>query len=348
MTSSFKVVLIGFVVLIMIILTGSLAFMKLENFSFPDAIWLTVITLTTVGFGDIVPVSPTGRLVALLLVICGVWLFTYVLSNIFSGLLEGQLIDIWGKRKMINRIKRLKNHIVVCGAGRVGHEVIMELLNERSTFVVLEKDEQKLQELQELGVLFIAGDATEDKNLQAANIETARGVIITLPEDAGNLFVTISCKNLNPGIRVITRANRPENQHKIKMAGADSVICPSAIAGNRMALSAIKPASVAYVQTLVETRNVNLELEELVLNHGSPLAGLKLKDSGLREKFGALVLAIKRDDIILVNPGPGESLLPGDTIIVCGSAEKLSKLESLAAGTGAAAEIIANPACSRD
>lgn len=332
MTSSYKAILIALVALIAVILGGTVAFMQLEGFNFMDAIWLTVITITTVGFGDVVPKSPAGRAIALLLVVCGVWLFTYVLSNIFSGLVEGQLADLWGKRKMLNKIKTLKNHIVVCGAGRVGHEVVLELLNYNNPFVVIEKDESRLEELREMGVLFLAGDATEDKLLELARVEHAQGIIVTLPDDASNLFVTISAKNFNPGIRIITRANRPENIKKIRRAGADTVICPSAMAGNRMALSAIKPASVAYVQTLVETREINLELEELILDENSSLAKLPLKDSGLREKFGALLLAIKRNEETLVNPCPDEMLLPGDILIVCGPAENLARLEKLAAG----------------
>ncbi|WP_006523964.1 potassium channel family protein [Desulfoscipio gibsoniae] len=165
-----------------------------------------------------------------------------------------------------------------------------------------------------------------------ARIEYAKGIIITLPDDTGNLFVTMSAKALNPKIKTITRANRPENIQKIKRVGANSVICPSSMAGSRMALSMIKPASVAYVQTLVETRHLNLEPEELVLSTNSPLVNVHLKDSGIREKFGTLVLAIKRSDSTIVNPDPKEKLLPGDILIICGSAENLYDLEKLAIG----------------
>lgn len=332
MSSSDRAIFIASVALIVVILGGSLSFMLLEGFTFMDALWLTVITITTVGFGDIVPKSTMGRAIALLLVVSGISLFTYVLSNIFSSLVEGHLADLWGKRRMIKKIKGLTNHIIVCGAGRVGQEVVLELINHSPSFVVIEKDEQRLKELQELDVLFIQGDATEDKFLHMARIEYAKGIIVTLPDDTGNLFVTMSAKALNPDIKTITRANRPENVNKIKRAGANTVICPSSMAGSRMALSIIKPASVAYVQTLVETRHINLELEELVLSANSPLVNVQLKDSGIREKFGTLVLAIKRSDSTIVNPGPNEILLPGDIMILCGSEENLYDLEKLAIG----------------
>ncbi|KUK82420.1 MAG: TrkA-N domain protein, partial [Pelotomaculum thermopropionicum] len=239
MTSSGRAVFVGTIILVLLILGGSFIFMGLEGLSFLDAVWLTVITITTVGFGDIVPRTQLGRAIALFVVVGGVWLFTYVLSNIFSALIEGHLIDFWGKRRMMKKIAAMKNHVVVCGIGRVGQEVVTELNNHRTPLVVIDKDEQKLKELREAEVLFVTGDATDDKILLLARVEYAAGIIITLPDDAANLFVTISAKDLNPGIRIITRANSPENVDKIKRAGADSVICPSLMAGNRMALSAV-------------------------------------------------------------------------------------------------------------
>ncbi|MFZ5646763.1 MAG: potassium channel family protein, partial [Bacillota bacterium] len=267
-----------------------------------------------------------------LMVIGGVGLFTYLLSGVFSVFLEGQMAELWWRRKMMKRISRLENHIVLCGAGRVGKEVATELMRERVNFVVIEKDPEKLNELRELGVQYIAGDATEDKVMQMVHLENASGLIITLPDDTSNLFITMSTKTVNPGIKVITRANRPENIRKMERAGADQVICPSAIAGVRMALAALKPASVSYVQTLVDTRDVNIELEEIFLSSGSSLVGTSLKHSGLREKYNILLLAIKRNEEIILNPKPDETFQPGDLLIVCGTAENLADLEIEAIG----------------
>jgi len=285
-----------------------------------------------VGFGDIVPNSVAGRIIVLFIVISGLWLFTYVLGNFFSSLVEGHLIDLWGKRIMMKKVKDLNNHIIVCGAGRVGYEVIMELKNNGTPFVVIEKEEQKFKDLQRDNVLYVEGDATEDNTLNLAGIEKAKGIIISLADDAGNLFVTMSARTLNPGMKIIARANRPGNINKIKRAGANSVFCPSLMAGKRMALSIIKPASVAYVQALTDTNKVNLELEELILGKNSPIVNQPLKDSGMRERFNTLLLALKRDSDTVLNPGPDEVLLPGDIMIVCGPADKLSNLEKLALG----------------
>jgi len=312
---------------------GTMAFMELEGFSAMDAIWLTVITMAAVGYGDIVPHTTAGRLAAMVMIIGGVGLFAYLLSTIFSGLLEGQLLELWWRRKMVKKIAKLDNHIILCGAGRVGKEVAAELLREKVDFVAVEKDPEKLNELREMGIQYIAGDATEDKVMNAVHLETAAGLITTLPDDSSNLFITMSTRTVNPHIKIITRANRPENVNKMRKAGADQVICPSAIAGARMALSVLKPASVSYVQTLVDSRDVNIELEEILLGSGSSLTGTDLKNSGLRQKYNILLLAIKRNEEIILNPMPDETFNPGDLLIVCGAAESLAKLEVDALGT---------------
>lgn len=324
---SLRSFLIAFTSLMVIIIGGMLAFHRLEGMSYFDALWLTVISITTVGYGDKVAQTIPGRIATIVLIISGMSLFTYVLSTLFAVLVEGRITDVWGKKRMQRAIGNLKNHIVVCGAGRVGREVLIQLKHDTVPFVFIEKNSDLLEMLQAEGVLYIAGDATEDRVLLAAGVERAQAVIITLPDDAGNMFITITTKDFNPGVRVIARANRPEAVLRLKRAGADHVISPAAIGGHRMAMAALKPASVALVQTLIERPDVSLDMEEIMVCEGSPLAYRELRYSRLREAYNTQLLAIVRGGQTIVNPAPTEKFQPDDLLVVFGPSDKLVQLE---------------------
>ncbi|MDI6709951.1 MAG: TrkA family potassium uptake protein [Bacillota bacterium] len=193
--------------------------------------------------------------------------------------------------------------------------------------VVIERDPELVEQLINEGVLVIPGDATDEKTISAAGVERARAVITALPEDADNVFIAITAKDLCPGVRIIARAHRTESAYRLKRAGADAVISPAAIAGNRMALAALKPASVAFIQTLIERRNLSLVLEEIVVSPGSTLAGKPIRESRLREDFNTQVLAIDREGEIIQGPSPDELILAGDTLVVFGPGNRLADLE---------------------
>jgi len=327
--TSMRPILFSILFLISIICSAVLFFIGFEQKSVLDAIWLTMSSVTTTGYNDVMPVTKAGRIITIILSVLGFGCLAYVLSTFLTGMVEGQITGVWGKRKMLQKISKLNNHIIVCGAGRVGHEVVAELLQEKQNFVVIEKDTVRLAELSDNGVLFIVGDATEDKTLLAAGIKQARGLITTLADDAENLMIIITCKDFTPEAHIVARANRPESILRLKRAGANTVVCPSAIAGNRMALASLKPTSVAVVETIVEDRKNSLNLEELTISEMSTLVGKEIKESRLRKDFGTLVLAIKRDGINIINPEPTEKLMAGDLLVVCGTAEQLSRLETI-------------------
>ncbi|OAT85764.1 potassium channel family protein [Desulfotomaculum copahuensis] len=313
--------------LTLLVSVGVAGFILLEEKSFLNALWMTVASITGVGFGDMVPHTVPGKIIDMVLMVAGLGLFTYVLGTLVVGLVEGRLGNLWGRKKMKQAINNLQDHIVLCGAGRVGREVLTQLKYDGSPFVVIERDPAFLEMLQAEGVLHIAGDATEDRVLLEAGANRARAVITTLPEDAGNLLITIACRDFNPSARIIARANRPEGIPRLKRAGADCVISPAAIAGNRMALAALKPASVALVQTLIEKPGVSLELEEMLVCAGAPMDGEELRHSRLKEDYDTQLLAIVRGEETLVNPKGTEVFRPGDLLIVFGPAEKISQLE---------------------
>lgn len=315
--------------LIVIILSAVFFFVEIEKKNIMDALWLTMSSVTTTGYNDVMPVTKAGRIITMFLSAVGFGFLTYVLGTFLGGMVEGRISGVWGRRKMAREIAKLKNHIVVCGSGRVGREVVCNLLQEKKDFVVIEKDPAHLTEFCDEGVLSITGDATEDKVLLAAGVKEAKGVITTLADDAENLMIIITCKDFNPGAHVVARANRPESIIRLKRAGADTVICPSAIAGSRMVLASLKPTSVAVVETIVEDRKNSLNLEELTISEKSTLIGKDIKDARLRKDYGTLVLAIKRDGTNIINPEPTEKLMAGDLLVLCGTAEQLSKLEKV-------------------
>ena len=323
----------AFLFLVAFISSAVFYYYEFEGKSIMDAVWLTMSSVTTTGYNDVMPVTKIGRIITIFLSVLGFGFLTFVLGTFLSGMVEGRISGAWGRRRMERDIAKLKNHIVVCGAGRVGREVVCELLQEKKDFVVIEKEPARMEEFCEKGVMHITGDATEDRILLAAGIKTARGVITTLADDAENLMIIVTCRDFNHDAHIVARANRPESIVRLKRAGANTVVCPSAIAGNRMAKASLKPTSVAVVETIVEDRNNNLNLEEMVVSERSVLAGLAIKDSRLRKDYGALVLAIKRDGINIINPDSAELLMTGDLLVLCGTEDQLSRLETVITGT---------------
>jgi len=278
-----------------ILIFGITSFWYFEKMSLFDALWLTIVTIATVGYGDIVAHSIGGRIMTIVLIIGGIGLFFYVINELIKSAVEYHLPDVWRRKRMVNGINNLKEHIVVCGAGRVGQEISTQLKHEGVPFVLIEKNPALIEKLQAKEILHLIGDATIDQVLITAGIHKAKTVIITLPDDTSNLFVTITCKDLNPQVRIITRATHPESISRLKRSGANHVIMP--------------------------------ELEELPIYDTSPLAYQELRNSRLREDFNTQLLAIIRNKKTIVNPQPAEKILPGDLLIVFGSKDKLNELE---------------------
>ncbi|GAW91577.1 TrkA-N domain-containing protein [Calderihabitans maritimus] len=322
----------AFFLLLLIIATGVLGYLWLEDMSFLDTLWLTITGVTTVGYGDIVPVTPGGRVFTLFLNIAGVGLFLYAVSNVTAFLIEGHLKNELGRRKTMRAIEKLSNHIIVCGAGRVGNEIIFRLRKEKVPFVVVESDPQKVAELSAEGVLCVEGDATSDAVLEQAGIHRAVGLVTSLPDDAANVFVTLTSKGLNPRIKVVARSNRPETEEKLLRAGADKVVSPSAIGGRRMAISILKPASVDFIETLMHDQDLEFELEEVTVSSKSSLVGKELRHSGIKQEASAMVVAIKRGEKIINNPPAHEKIQAGDLLIVIGTRSQMEKLERMVSG----------------
>ncbi len=314
------------------IILGTVGFIFLEGMTFFQAVYLTIATITTVGYGDAVPHTLTGKILTMVLMVAGVGVALYFASTVVASVIEGEMAEAFGRRKMERKIRTLREHIIICGAGRVGQQVIERLKKEDVQFVVVEKDLEIIHRLRSEGVLAVNGDATEDSLLMDLGIQHARGLITALPDDAQNIFVTLTSKGLNPKAQVVARMDRIESESKFRRAGADKVISPAILGGRRMAITMLKPGTCEYVDTLFYDKHFEMEIEEILVGPGSGLIGETLHSSAIREATGIIVLAIVRDGSVISNPGPAERMQEGDVLIALGSREQMGKLEELALG----------------
>jgi voltage-gated potassium channel len=326
---SLKKLVIAFQALLVVIVIGIIGFMYLEKFNFLQAAWLTITTIFTLGYGNIIPKTVLGLYFNIFLIIIGVGLAAYTFSEFVGVIVEGKLQDVLGRREMYKKIIQLNDHIIICGAGRIGENVIERLKREKVPFMVIDKDEKIVQKLSGDGVLVMQGDATEDSVLEQAGIRKAKGLITALATDADNVFVTLTAKGINPDLLVVARAIQKESQGKLIRAGADKVISPTMIGGMRMAAAVIKPFIAEFIDTILYENEMPLAIEEIKVNIPSEIIGRELKNSGIKEKTGCLIMAIKRGKEILHNPNSNEIILEGDLLIAIGSTEQLEKLEKL-------------------
>ncbi|MDD3363518.1 MAG: potassium channel protein [Syntrophomonas sp.] len=311
---------------ITIVSTGGLVYF--EGWSIFNAFWVTIISLTTTGYGDIVPQTMGGRLFLLGVLVTGVGIVAYCLGAIINILVESQISKILEKDKMSKIINKLDNHVIVCGAGRVGSNVAYILKAEQVPYLLIERDEELVGKMREEGHLVMLGDATQDETLQVAGIHRARGIICALSEDAYNVFVVLTARAINPGLKIVARAVNPETVGKLHHAGADKVISPTQIGGHQMAMAMLKPATVELVDTLFTSRNLEIQLEEVVITEQSSLIHKAIKDVFNRRVSNVIVVAIIRDDGVVMNPQGHDIVLPGDTLVLFGSRQDLEKMET--------------------
>lgn len=330
--SPYKKLIIASLSLLVILVAGSVGFCLIEGYSVLDSVAVTLglLTTTSIGYGSIIPFSIPGKIFALLLIIFGVSMVAYAFGTIVSLVLEGHLSNLMGRSKMKKKISNLKDHIILCGAGRVGQHVICRLMMEKVPFVVVDKNEEITKKLMDDGVLVITNDASKDETLHEAGIDRAKGLITALPGDADNVFVTLTAKELNPNIRVVARGDIAESKSKLIRAGADKVISPSVIGGRRMAISILKPVSVDFVETLIHKQDIEFEIEEIVTSKDCQLVGKSLGESMIKQDTGTMIVAIKRNEDIITNPGADDFIQANDLLIAIGTRPQLAKLEQLA------------------
>lgn len=306
--------------------------------SFEDCAYMVLITITSVGYGEVIPVHdvPEGRVFTMALLITGMGVSFYFLSALTAFIIEGDLREALWRRRMERRLNDLKNHVIVCGAGRTGRQVTRELTRgDHTQVVVVERDPANLEAMmRKFGarIIGLEGDATADGVLKEAGVERASGLVSALQNDQDNLFVALSARQLNEGIRIVCRANEAKVAPKLKMAGANSVVSPTDIGGRRMAQEMLRPNVASFLDVMSADLNRKFDIEQVRLPKGSHLCGRVLAKSGIRDHSSALVLAVVSDDGTTYNPGPGFKLDDGMTLVVLGETEQLTKLRSWVTG----------------
>lgn len=306
---------IGFVVLVSV---STIGFMTIEELSFFDAFYLTIISLMTVGYGDIVPESEAGKRFALLLIPFGVAVVTYATGAVASYFIEHQLSEkVWNKR-MEHTIKNLENHIIVCGLGRVGRQVFEQLQEEDVLVVYIHDSEEEMVAVLPEGTLRIIGSPLEEGVLKEANVEKARGLIAALPSDSDNVFITIKSKALNEDLEVVARVENAGSEEVLLRAGASRVVNPSTIGGRELVSSVLRPESTDLVNLLIHTKEKNQALEEVKLEQACDLVGKSLKEAAIRKDMQVTVLGIRRDGELISNPAAEEVLQKNDVLIIYG------------------------------
>ena len=311
-----------------VVLTGIAGYRFLEGYTWLEAFYMTIITISTVGFGYIRPLSPAGMIFTIGLLFAGLGVVLYTAGTVTAKIVEGEFQQFFGRRRMEKQIDALTNHYLVCGYGRIGEVICRELAAKPVPFVVIEREEERILKVEEAGHLLLKGDATDEKVLLVAGVIRAKGLFATMPIDADNVFMVLTAKDLNPSIFVVARAETERSEKTLTHAGADKVISPYAMGGHRMAQAALRPAVVDIIELATHYRSLELQLEEIVVPPGSPCEGVTLRDSGLRQEPGVIVVAIKRTlgDMIF-NPSADEKIEAGDRLVALGEVARLRGLE---------------------
>ncbi|HBC75697.1 MAG TPA: potassium channel protein [Candidatus Wallbacteria bacterium] len=318
----------AFILIVFIFVSGVMGYVWLEGWSFFDALYMTVITLASVGYGETHELSANGRLFTIFLIVIGMGAFVYAISMVTALIIEGELNGYLRRKKMKAKIDKLHSHYIICGVGSVGRHVIDELYKTNRAFVAIDKDIVQLDKIHcKESILFIQGDASEDDILIQAGIKRAAGLVCALPSDKDNLFIVITAKSLNPTIRIVTRAMEDDSIPKLRKAGADSIVSANAIGGMRMASEMIRPKVVSFLDKMLRSQDASLRVEELSLGRESTLIGKTLREANINDATGLLVIATNNDQSgeYRHNPKSNYVFKNDDVLIVIGNAEQVNE-----------------------
>ncbi len=311
---------------------GTLGYVLIEDWSAWDAFYMTVITVTTVGYGEVHPMSQAGRAFTVVVLLTGVGAFFYAFTLFMSLLADGGLAERREHKRLARMIDNLSDHFILCGFGRMGEIIAREFARQGVPFIVIERNPERMHLAMEQGFVAVEADASNEEVLTRVGIHRARGFIAAVSTDAENVYAVLSARLLKPDLFIVGRAESEDARTKLKRAGADRVIPPYHLGGLQLAQTALRPAVVDFVQLATSSDNMDLNLEQVHVQRGSPLDGKSLLDAGLRQRFGVVVVGIRRADGKMdFNPEPETSIRGGDDLVVLGRGDSLKELETAAA-----------------
>lgn len=333
--SSKRKIFTAILILLVIIVIGVTGYMLIEGDNFLNALYMTVITTSTVGFGEIHQLSGPGKIFTMFLILSSFGTYAYAISIITTHFVEGQLSDfLVGGRRNKSKVKKMDNHVIICGYGRNGQQAAHELLAHKQSFVVVENRHDVIMQHISDDIRFVEGDATNDDILEKANVKKARALISTLPNDADNLFVALTARSLNPDMKIISRASNESSDKKLKVAGVDNVVMPERVGGAHMATLVAKPDIMEFLERLSVHGTAPTNLEEIVCSElPEEVMDKTIYEIGIRKKTGANIIGFKTPDgEFIINPSPDLSVTRGSKLFVLGTPEQIRNMKLMIKG----------------
>jgi len=323
----------GLVILLFVVLIGTRGYMSIEGWNMLDSIYMTVISITTVGFREVREISETGRIFTIFIIFLGMGIMAYILGMVAQAMVDFQVRSIIGRKKLGLKIRSIKNHYIICGFGRIGKIITRELKANKIPMVVVESNSDEVQVLENENIPYLNDDATVEDVLLEAGIERAKGLVSVVASDADNLFITMTARGLNNDMFIVARADEEQTEKKLLRVGANRVVMPYLIGGQKMAHSIIKPTVTDFLEYTVHDKDIGLEMVELAVSEKSRLNGVNLVDSEIRQELDVIIVAIKREGEMKFNPSSQTRIEAGDTLIALGKSDDIEKLAEILLGS---------------
>ena len=329
----FRSIFRGAILLSLVLFLGTAGYVLIEGWPLFEALYMTVITITTVGYGEVRSVSELGRVFTVFLIFTGMGIMAYTLGTVAQIMVEFQVRDLIGRRRLGLKLKNMKNHYILCGYGRIGMIIAQELKSNDIPIIVVDQDPQSKEKLRSHDIPYIIDDATSEDVLVEAGILRAKGLVTVVLSDADNLFITMTARGMNPDLFILSRADQEATEKKLIRAGANKVVMPYLIGGLRMVHTILRPAVTDFFDFAMQDKNIALKMEELKVGEKSTLNGVRLMDSGIRQDMNVIIVAIRdKAGVMSFNPSSNVAMESGTTLIALGPMGDLEKLDRILSG----------------